>query len=254
MHVWERAKRKPKLFMGFVLSFGVLAGAWAAHGAEQPASAGRGSIAANQSNDTPKDSKPGTGSPALQQRRPRYRLEPGDALELDFPFSPEFNQSVTIQPDGYIALRGVGELYAQGKTVPELTASLRETYGEFLHDPVVTVDPKDLQKPYFVAGGELVHPGKYDLRSNTTVAEAVAIAGGFTPNSKHSEVLLFRRVTDSYVEAKKINVKKMLNTANLQEDAYLHPGDMLYVPKSRISKIQRFLPTQSLSMYFSPLP
>ena len=35
-------------------------------------------------------------------------------------------------------------------------------------------------------------PGKYDLRSDLTVTEAVAIAGGFTDKSKHSQVVLFR--------------------------------------------------------------
>jgi len=48
-------------------------------------------------------------------------------------------------------------------------------------------------------------------------------------------------------------MKKMLNTANLQEDLFLRPGDMLYVPKNRISKISRYIPTEALSLYFSPL-
>jgi len=36
----------------------------------------------------------------------------------------------------------------------------------------------------------------------TTVTEAVAIAGGFTGQAKHSQVVLFRHVSDSTVEAK----------------------------------------------------
>src|SRR5439155_462122 len=45
--------------------------------------------------------------PNFQERYPRYRLRPGDVLELNFLFSPEFNQNVVIQPDGYVNLRGV---------------------------------------------------------------------------------------------------------------------------------------------------
>jgi len=112
---------------------------------------------------------------------------------------------------------------------------------------------KDFQKPFFIAGGEVGHPGKYDLREDTTTVAAIAIAGGFTPSSKHSQVLLFRRVSDNTVEVKRLDLKKMLKTANLQEDLFLRPGDMLFVPKNTISKINRFIPTEALSLYFAPL-
>ena len=150
-------------------------------------------------------------------------------------------------------MKEIGDFYAQGKTAPELRDGLQQAYATILNKPVVTVDLKDFQKPYFVAGGEVGHPGKYDLRADTTTAAAIAIAGGFTPSSKHSQVLLFRRVSDNSVEVKRLNMKKMLNTANLQEDLFLRPGDMLYVPKNRISKISRYIPTEALSLYFSPL-
>lgn len=193
-------------------------------------------------------------SPSLQ-RRDRYRLEPGDIVDLTFPLSPEFNQTVTIAPDGYIALRSVGDFMAKGKTLPELAAGLRTTYSSILHDPVVTVDLKDFQKPYFTVGGEVGHPGKYELRDNTTVTEAIAIAGGFTPNSKHSQVLMFRRISDgSMVEVKKFDLKKMLSSTNTQENIFLQPTDMLFVPKNMISKIERFLPTESMGLYTKSLP
>ena len=49
------------------------------------------------------------GNPALRgERRPFYRLHKSDVLDVDFIFSPEFNQTVSVQPDGYIGLKGVG--------------------------------------------------------------------------------------------------------------------------------------------------
>jgi hypothetical protein len=49
-----------------------------------------------------------------------------------------------------------------------------------------------------------------------------------------------------------LNVKAMLASRNLDEDVGLRPGDMLYVPQNRISKIKKFLPVASLSTFFSP--
>jgi polysaccharide export outer membrane protein len=65
-------------------------------------------------------------------------------------------------------------------------------------------------------------------------------------------VLLFRRASDQWTEARIINVKKMLNSGDLQEDPELKPGDMLFVPKNALSKIKPFLPTSSLGIYANP--
>src|SRR5437867_3469504 len=117
--------------------------------------------------------------PAFQERFPRYRLRAGDVLELNFPFTPEFNQSVVVQPDGYINLRAVGEIRVQDKTTPEVVEALRSVYGTILRDPTITVELKDFEKPYFVVGGEVAKPGKYDFRGDTTFVYAVSSAGGF---------------------------------------------------------------------------
>jgi polysaccharide export outer membrane protein len=189
--------------------------------------------------------------PSLQRRNPRYQLCRGDVFDLDFPFTPEFNQTVTIQPDGYITLRAIGDLHVEGQTVPEVTQSLRTAYGKILHDPVITIALKDFDKPYFIASGQVGRPGKYDLRGDTTVTQALAIAGGFNDNAKHSQVLLFRRVSNDWVEVRKLDVKQMLQAANLSEDLHLRPGDMLFVPKNTVSKIRPWIPYPSLGFYLN---
>src|SRR5439155_7500738 len=65
-----------------------------------------------------------------------YRLRAGDIVELSFPFVPTFNQTLTIQPDGYITLQSLGPLRVDGLTVPELTEILRSNYTSILRDPV----------------------------------------------------------------------------------------------------------------------
>jgi polysaccharide export outer membrane protein len=195
---------------------------------------------------------PASAVPGFQERNPRYRLRKGDSFDLDFAMTPEFNQVVAIQPDGYITLKGAGSVFVEGQTVPELTETLKTAYVNILHDPVIAVSLKDFEKPYFIASGEVARPGKYDLRSDLTVTEAVAIAGGFDDKSKHSQVVLFRPVSGGGFEAKLINVKKLLASRNLSEDIRLQPGDMLYVPQNALSKIRPFLPTSGVSAYLGP--
>ena len=68
--------------------------------------------------DTKVDSRT---EPQFQPRNPRYTIRSADVFEVNFELSPEFNQSVTVQPDGYITLKGVGDVHVAGETVPELT-------------------------------------------------------------------------------------------------------------------------------------
>jgi polysaccharide biosynthesis/export protein len=190
-------------------------------------------------------------SQGLHERNPRYRLRKGDTFDLDFALSPEFNQTVAVQPDGYVTLKGTGSFFIVGQTVPELTETVKAAYAKLLHDPIVVIALKDFEKPYFIASGQLEKPGKYDLRSDLTVTEAVAIAGGFNDKAKHSQVVLFRPVPGGY-EAKLLDVKKLLASRNLSEDIRLQPGDMVYVPQSTFSKIRPFLPTTSMGAYLTP--
>ena len=195
----------------------------------------------------------GVRSPALTgERRPLYRVTASDTLDVSFTFSPEYNQTVTVQPDGFIVLKDLGPVYAEGTTLPQMEATIRTAYSSTLNDPEVTIVLKDFNRPYFIAAGEVTRPGKYDLRGDTTVTEAVAMAGGFNSQARHSQVVLFRRMSDELVETRLVNVKRMMSAQNLNEDIHLKPGDLLFVPQNTISKLRKYLPGSSLSMYLNP--
>jgi polysaccharide export outer membrane protein len=183
----------------------------------------------------------------------RYRLMANDVLEVTFPYVPDFNQELTVQPDGYVTLRAVGELRVQGRTLPELRTMLFDAYERILREPVITITLKEFEKPFFIAAGEVKQPGKFELRSPLTVTQALAVAGGMTDNSKRSQVVLFRRYSQELLEVKQLNVKKMLASHDLSEDPLLRPGDTLFVPKSTLARLKPFIPSSGLAVYLNPL-
>ena len=184
----------------------------------------------------------GMNKPTLQLRNTRYKLRYGDVFELKFPMTPEFDQpKVTVHPDGYITLAGIGDLHVEGKTEEELILALRSSYAKILKDPIISVTLVDFEKPYFVVGGQVVKPGKYDMRGDTSVLQAVNIAGGLTVDAKHSQVLLLRRVSDEWGKVIPLDLKKMENDRDFSEDLHLQPGDMVVVPKSLVGKIKTYV-------------
>jgi polysaccharide biosynthesis/export protein len=196
----------------------------------------------------------GMGDPAFGgERHPLYRLTRSDTMDINFTFSPDFNQTLTVQPDGFVALKGAGQMFAAGLTIPQMQHAVADAYRGFLHEPEVTVTLKEFDKPYFLASGEVARPGKYELRGDLTVNEAVAIAGGLTQQARHSQVVVFRRISAYVAESHVVDLKRMLDSHDLHEDLHLQPGDFIFVPQSRISKIRKYVPASSMSYYMNPL-
>ena len=179
--------------------------------------------------------------PAPAERNPRYRISRGDVLLLSFALSPELNQKVTVQPDGFVSLQGAGDVNVQGLTVRELVEAVKKAYADILHDPIVDVDLADFQKPCFTVLGQVGKPGQYDLRSDITVTQAIAVAGGFAPTAK-TQVFLYRAVSANWAEVHELKLKDILHGKNIGEDAHLRPGDMIFVPEKFIANFKKYVP------------
>src|SRR5437870_1631453 len=118
----------------------------------------------------------------------RYRLQPGDVLEVQYRYSPEFNQTVTVQPDGYISLEIGGDLKVAGLTVDLTRQAILRRASTRLQDPIATVILKEFQRPYFVVAGEVSQPGKIEMRERVTAIQAIMLAGGMKESAKSSQI------------------------------------------------------------------
>jgi polysaccharide export outer membrane protein len=167
----------------------------------------------------------------------RYRITPGDVLEFSFPFVPELNQTVTVQPDGYITLKELDDMRVQGRTLSQVRADATAAYAAFVREPKLTVALKEFEKPYFVAGGEVEKPGRYELRGATTLTQALAMAGGPRKGARTSQVALYRRLPDNTIAVTRVDVAKMYAKRDLDEDPMLRTGDTIVVPKSAFGKL-----------------
>lgn len=187
-------------------------------------------------------------------REPRYRIQPSDVLEVHYRYSPEFDQSVTVQPDGFVSLQLIGDVRLQGLTLEQSRAAILERAGRRLRDPEITVVLKDFEKPYFMVGGEVANPGRFEMRGQVTAVQAIAMAGGFkAASAKHSQVILFRRVGSDLAQAEILDLKAALRPSNQEALAALHPGDLLVAPQNRLSKIERIIKWANVGLYWNPL-
>ena len=114
-------------------------------------------------------------------------------LQISFPLSPELDQKLSqFIPTVTSRFQNIGSVYIAGMTVPEVVAALKKASANILHDPIIDVDLVDFQRAYFMVTGQVGKPGQYDLRHDTNVNEAIALAGGFLPTAK-TQVFVYHR-------------------------------------------------------------
>jgi polysaccharide export outer membrane protein len=194
---------------------------------------------------------PGLSGRQLAERHPQYRLQCSDVLDIQYRYTPEFNQQATIRPDGRITITGMGDVMAEGSTLEQVTAEATDLSKQRLKDPQITIVLKEFQKPYVIVGGEVANPGRFELRGDLTAIQAISLAGGFKNSSKHSQVLLLRKIDGDRAETKVLDLKTLIASRTLEEDVALKAGDMLYVPQNAYSKIERLMRVGQFS--FSPI-
>jgi len=187
------------------------------------------------------------------QTRPRYMLRAGDVITVEYRYTPEFNQTLTIQPDGFVDLTLIGEARVAGMTLASVHDYVVEHASVKLKNPEVNISLKEFEKPYFAVAGEVERPGKFDFYEKTTALQAVLLAGGFKETAQQSNVYVFRRVDGGLAEVHTLNLKKMHKGSDLERDLVLEPGDMILVTRTKLENLARFIKAVNLGVYFDPL-
>lgn len=181
-----------------------------------------------------------------------YRIAAGDSFDLNFRYTPEFNQTVVVQPDGRAVVNVAGQIQAAGHTLPELHDEIATLAAARLVHPDFTVALKDFEHPRFIVAGEVATPGRYELRGPTTALQAILSAGGQKETASMAHVLLFRRVDGDRMEVHHLNFGRIDHGTRLGGDIPLVAGDMILVPRDNVAKIGRYIRTFNLGVYFNP--
>lgn len=184
---------------------------------------------------------------------PRYTLNAGDVLDIQYRYTPEFNQTVIVQPDGFISLQIGGDVKVAGRDLAQVRNLILAQVRTRLESPEITVILKEFQRPFVVVAGEVAQPGRLEMREKMTAVQAVMMAGGFKDSAKSSQIIVFRKLNADTAEVRSLNFKSLTRTQDLENDLTLQPGDMILVPRNRLSKLERYVRIASLATFLNPL-
>ncbi len=159
---------------------------------------------------------------------PSYRIGPEDVLRVSVWENTQLTLDVTVRPDGKISIPLIQDVQAEGLTASELADVIHHRLIPFIKDPQVSVIVTQVNAPKVYVMGNVVRPGPFPLRGDTSILQALSLAGGFTQFASPRSIKLVRGV-GAKQEVRKINYYNLLDSGG--EDNYiLKPGDTIVVP------------------------
>lgn len=177
--------------------------------------------------------------PAPEDLEHTYRLQPGDVLRVKFLYHPELDLKIPVAPDGFLAIQGVGSVFAQGKTARELAKDIKEMSSEQLRDPEVSVIIAQLGQRNVYVGGEVRLPGPVPFREGMTALQAIMDRGGFTEVARRDSVLHLTLHEDTY-DATRLDLSRNVDQGAPEVTA-LQVYDVVYVPRTFIGDANAFV-------------
>jgi polysaccharide export outer membrane protein len=146
-----------------------------------------------------------------------YRLGTGDKLKVTVFGEEDASGEYEIDATGAISARLIGRVAVKGLSVSEVEQTLIDQYRSrgFFRNPRISIELVNL-RPFFILG-EVEKRGQYPFVNGLTVAQAVAIAGGYTYRASRGRITI-QRVGAPKEEA-------------ATEDTPVFPGDIVRVPE-----------------------
>ena len=162
------------------------------------------------------------------------RLAPLDVLDISVFKVPELSKSVQVAATGTVNLPLLGEIRAAGLSAQEFERELTTKLGaKYLRNPQVTVFVKEYNSQQVTIEGAVKKPGLYPIRSQTSLLQIIALAGGL--DSKADTTVLVLRNQNGKRSAARFDLGQI--RSGVGADPAMQPGDTVVVGTSAIKEV-----------------
>ena len=162
--------------------------------------------------------------------RSDYVIGPGDVLQITIWKNDTLSRTVPVRPDGKISMPLLHDIQASGLTAMQLRDKIATALGEFMPNPEVAVSVNDVRSLRVSILGEVSKPGVLELRGQTTILEAIAMAGGFKDFASPSKITILRVDESGKTKRIRFNYNKAVSNGADEENVVLRSGDVVVVP------------------------
>jgi protein involved in polysaccharide export with SLBB domain len=183
-----------------------------------------------------------------------YKIQYGDQLDIKFLYNPELNENLPVRPDGRITLQLVGDLMVVDMTPTQLAEALKTRYAAEIRKPEITVIVRQFAAQKIFVDGEVIRPGLLQLVGPMTVSQAIAQSGGFGYDARKTQVIVIRRNPAGKPLVTVVDMLQVHRGQDMTNDINLMPYDMVYVPKSAIAEVDKWVAQYIRNLLPFPIP
>ena len=137
---------------------------------------------------------------------------------------------VPVRPDGMISLPLLDDVQAAGLTPMQLRDVIIKKLSDYMPAPEVSVIVNEVRSFKVSVMGEVARPARYELKSETTVLDVLAQAGGFTQFANRSRIVILRPKGSKAMTRIPFNYNKVIGSGGEDENFYLQSNDIVLVP------------------------
>lgn len=160
-----------------------------------------------------------------------YVIGAEDVLEITVWRNADLSKVVQVRPDGRFSMPVIRDVTAVGKTTSQLADELTKRLKEYVQNPVVAISVREINSYNIFLLGEVVKPGKYPLKSKTTLLQGITIAGGFTPIAARNQVVIFRfKDNEPGMQTLTASYDDIVLRGGVGQNLELKAGDTIVVP------------------------
>ncbi|MBV1859352.1 MAG: SLBB domain-containing protein, partial [Nannocystaceae bacterium] len=138
----------------------------------------------------------------------------------------------TVRKDGFAYLPVVGKVKADGLTVTEFETALRRAAAKFVVDPQVHVEILEHESQKFHVLGHVRTPGSFPVDGDTTLLEALSLAGGIGESGSIEGATIVREG-----QLLPIDLAALVKGGDISRNVFMRKGDLVYVPDSSSMKV-----------------
>ena len=163
---------------------------------------------------------------------PDYQIGAEDVLEISVWKNADLSKIVNVRPDGKISLPLIGEVHAAGLTPNQLRDAIVQKLKEYQEMSIVSVVVQSVNSYKIFIVGEVQAPGVYQLKSRTSILQALAMAGGLTRFASKNKIRLIRFKSDGTEERIRLRFDDLVygDDDNMELNLMIKSGDTIFVP------------------------
>ena len=177
---------------------------------------------------------PGATAVPAEADLSKYRIGPGDDLEIFVWRNPEISSTVPVRPDGKISTPLVEDMVAVGKTPSELARDIEEVLKTYIKQPQVNVIVTNFQGVFegqVRVVGQAANPQAIPYREGMTLLDVMIAVGGLGEFAAGNRAMLVRN-EDGTVTEYRVRLNDLMNKGRINENVAMRPGDVIIIPEA----------------------